>query len=64
VVKDENFPMEAVKRVSKMVCNCQLTYDDFLENRHKGDCYVGRAQAYLGCKVTIKPSYGGENAKH
>jgi hypothetical protein len=55
----DSFPMDCVKHIARRSCQCQSCGPDVVENKHYKSCMVGKAQAYLGEKVTIKPVYGG-----
>jgi len=59
----ESFPMDCVKHLANCSCVCQFTGPDVDNNRHYESCMVGKAQAYLGVKVTEKKlwSWGGMN---
>ncbi|MCK5607542.1 hypothetical protein KAR91_37005 [Candidatus Pacearchaeota archaeon] len=49
--------LEIVNHAAMMGCKCQSTGPDVEENRHWQSCIVGKAQAYLGRKVSRQ---GGE----
>ena len=55
----ENFPLKCVEHLSKCSCNCQQSGPDVEQNRHVASCMVGKAQQYLGIKITDKPLYCG-----
>lgn len=48
----ESFPIEAVRHISMCSCMCQWTGPEVESNAHLESCMVGRAQKYLGRKVT------------
>ena len=54
-----DFPMECVKHLASCSCGCQTSGPDVSKNRHVNSCMVGKAQAFLGHKVTEKKLYGG-----
>ena len=61
MVKKEDFPMEAVNHLARSNCHCQTCRKDVDENRHWECCWVGKAQAYLGRIVKIKPLWEDED---
>ena len=54
----EGFPAEAVRHLAEASCHCHTCGPDVDNNRHYQSCMVGRAQAYLGRRVTEKPVFG------
>lgn len=50
----KDFPMECVKHVARCSCNCQFSGVDVEQNSHLQSCMVGKAQKYLGMRVTKK----------
>ena len=46
--------LEIVNHAAMMGCKCQSTGPDVEENRHWQSCIVGKAQAYLGRKVSMQ----------
>ena len=56
---NKDFPKECVEHVARCSCNCQISAPDVEQNKHRISCMVGKAQKYLGQKVTEKPLYGG-----
>lgn len=59
IVDKEKFPLQCVKHLARCACKCQQSGPDVDNNRHVISCMVGKAQAYLGIKVTDKPLYSG-----
>jgi hypothetical protein len=55
----KKFPMDCVEHLAKCSCQCQGSGLDVRDNKHFNSCMVGKAQAYLGKKVTIKAAYRG-----
>ena len=59
---EESFPIEAVKHLAKCSCRCQHCAADVDENRHYDRCMVGKAQEWLGIKVTKKSLFSFKGA--
>lgn len=49
---DDQFPMEAVRHLAAKSCGCQGTRPELERNAHWPSCMVGRAQAFLGKRVS------------
>ena len=49
-----DFPMEAVRYLAYKPCRCQRSSCDVVHNIHWSTCIVGKAQAFLERKVTIR----------
>jgi len=56
---NKDFPKECVEHLARCSCNCQFSAPDVGQNKHFKSCMVGKAQKYLGQKVTEKPLYRG-----
>lgn len=48
----EDFPMECVRHLAHLTCNCQRSAPELERNSHWPSCMVGAAQEYLGHKVS------------
>ena len=46
--------LEIIKHAANMGCKCQTTGPDVEDNRHWPACIAGKAQIYLGQKVSTQ----------
>lgn len=52
----DEFPLECVRHLAQSTCHCQCNAIHVGNNYHWESCMVGKAQKYLGIKVTFKES--------
>ena len=59
----EEFPMECVEHLAKKSCGCQHNAPESERNSHWPSCMIGRAQEWLGRKVSWEINGKSKEAK-